>query len=768
MSSQRERQRERERNQRQLTTPSMGNNSNNSLFAEPIKQSIEDETTKRIKSTLGDFDSVKLLLINDNKPLLGISTREITRIKGHKAKIEQILSEMKNTLEPITALDDFSDETNAKYINNNNNYSDEHIVNNNEQQRNTQSFDRNNRRINSNNNDLSFDNTSGDEKLSNNHKPSNSKKRKSSKSDAENGPKRNGTKLTKSTSSSNSSESSSNSSSISSSSSESSDDEEKESDNISSKQEEIPNSRQETPKTSQAPQTEIAVWDLETFMDKKTTTTTNTSTTVSSNTITTIKSSSYDNIADTIDRVAKGELGDNMSSSSGSPSPTPKKRRKSTQNSESIRNEHSKQNSSSNQSQYKSSKHNQNSPPIQDFVFEPHIKEIKSDQQKPLLTPKSLIVSIKLMLLKRIPGQNYSNICKTISSNSSNRSNSSISVDNSIANDDNNSNFAKSKLTQNIKTENRSIKTENANKSRDSNNKLNNSSMSKPSKQQLKDNDSRNSEHTSSSFRDNTSLSNSSTIKEEPHSPLALPPLTSAITIPPPPTTIAANITPTLMRTPPEISPSVGQPDDFLSAAKRIKHAADRETDRTVQACKYLEAVLYFILTGNAMELSGNEIEKVCVMYKETLNLIRQITNKFAKSRSSHSADIPTTDHKLTTLSYRCQSLLYLKLSRLKSKEIRDNNKSIQQQSLEINNNSNTNSTTIPTSLLNVFQRQLLLLQQYHTAHDLWQQADHLIEKHASCKAFFVALDNVAGCLSLNSTFDHLVHYVRTGLQILK
>jgi hypothetical protein len=398
-------------------------------------------------------------------------------------------------------------------------------------------------------------------------------------------------------------------------------------------------------------------------------------------------------------------------------------------------------------------------------VFEPHIKPMKSDQQKPLLTPKSLIVSIKLMLLKRIPGQTYSN---TISSNSSNRSNSSISVDTSIANDENNSNFAKSKLTQNVKTERRSIKTENANKSRDSNSKLNNSSMSKPSKQQMKDNDSRNSEHTSSSFRDNTSLSNSLTIKEEPHSPLVLPPLTSAITIPPPPTTVAASITPTLMRTPPEISPSVGQPDDFLSAAKRIKHAADRETDRTVQACKYLEAVLYFILTGNAMELSGNETEKVCVMYKETLNLIRQITNKFAKSRSSHSADIPTTDHKLTTLSYRCQSLLFLKLSRLKSREIRDNNKSIQQQSLEINNNSNTNSTTIPTSLLNVFQRQLLLLQQYHTAHDLWQQADHLIEKHASCKAFFVALDNVAGCLSLNSTFDHLVHYVRTGLQILK
>jgi hypothetical protein len=212
----------------------------------------------------------------------------------------------------------------------------------------------------------------------------------------------------------------------------------------------------------------------------------------------------------------------------------------------------------------------------------------------------------------------------------------------------------------------------------------------------------------------------------------------------------------------------VGQPDDFLLSAKRLKHAADRETDRTVQACKYLEAVLYFILTGNAMEQKSatNEAEKVCLMYKETLNLIRTITNKFSKSRSPHSADVPTTDHKLTTLSYRCQSLLYLKLSRIKSKEIRDNNKLIQSQTQEVNNADNC--VQIPAALLTALQRQLFLLQQYHTAHDLWTQADHLIEKHPSCKAFFVALDNECGSLSLNSSFDHLVHYVRSGLQILK
>ncbi|XP_054166360.1 AF4/FMR2 family member lilli-like [Oppia nitens] len=323
-----------------------------------------------------------------------------------------------------------------------------------------------------------------------------------------------------------------------------------------------------------------------------------------------------------------------------------------------------------------------------------------------------------------------------------------------------------------------------------SKNSVNNITKSKSSKggQPLQDNDLRNGLDTSlwsstppivrennNTFATNNPISQTS-VKQEVHSPtppqlLPLMSNTSSPSLPIPPilTTAVANVTPpTSTRTTPEISPSVGQPDEFLLAAKRLKHAADKETDRTVQTCKYLEAVLYFILTGNAMEQKANEPDKVCVMYKETLNLIRTITNKFSKSRSQHSADVPTTDHKLTTLSYRCQSLLYLKLSRIKSKEIRDNNKILQNTSQEMIATTSDNMVTISSTLWNAFQKQLFLLQQYHMAHDLWSQADHLIEKYGSCKAFFVALDSECGSLSLNSSFDHLVHYVRSGLQILK
>ncbi|KAH6936829.1 hypothetical protein HPB50_023230 [Hyalomma asiaticum] len=63
--------------------------------------------------------------------------------------------------------------------------------------------------------------------------------------------------------------------------------------------------------------------------------------------------------------------------------------------------------------------------------------------------------------------------------------------------------------------------------------------------------------------------------------------------------------------------------DYFLCEAKRLKHEADREVHRTAQALKYLEAVLYFILTGNAMEHSRADLDNVYRMYKETLNLIK-------------------------------------------------------------------------------------------------------------------------------------------------
>lgn len=113
-----------------------------------------------------------------------------------------------------------------------------------------------------------------------------------------------------------------------------------------------------------------------------------------------------------------------------------------------------------------------------------------------------------------------------------------------------------------------------------------------------------------------------------------------------------------------------GSSDYFLCEAKRLKHEADREVHRTSQAVKYLEAVLYFILTGNAMEHGRADLDNVYRMYKETLTLIKHISSKFQKLQNDAYGSI---DNKLAVLSLRCQSLLYKKLYELHKNDVREN-----------------------------------------------------------------------------------------------
>lgn len=60
----------------------------------------------------------------------------------------------------------------------------------------------------------------------------------------------------------------------------------------------------------------------------------------------------------------------------------------------------------------------------------------------------------------------------------------------------------------------------------------------------------------------------------------------------------------------------------YMQEAQRLKHEADRETDRERQAMKYLQAVLYFSLNANYHEQSGDK-SSAFTIYRETLNLIK-------------------------------------------------------------------------------------------------------------------------------------------------
>ncbi len=65
-----------------------------------------------------------------------------------------------------------------------------------------------------------------------------------------------------------------------------------------------------------------------------------------------------------------------------------------------------------------------------------------------------------------------------------------------------------------------------------------------------------------------------------------------------------------------------GDTSTYMQEAQRLKHDADRETDRERQAMKYLRAVLYFSLNANFHEQSGDKASAFTI-YRETLNLIK-------------------------------------------------------------------------------------------------------------------------------------------------
>ena len=108
--------------------------------------------------------------------------------------------------------------------------------------------------------------------------------------------------------------------------------------------------------------------------------------------------------------------------------------------------------------------------------------------------------------------------------------------------------------------------------------------------------------------------------------------------------------------------------------AKELKHEADEMSrshsgsgNRERLAMKYLEAVLYFILCGSYQEVRGDHTTAYTI-YKETLNMLRLVTRPLRSCENKPGTPVC----KLTILSLRCQSLLYLRLFKLRQTELRE------------------------------------------------------------------------------------------------
>ncbi|XP_058839554.1 AF4/FMR2 family member lilli [Topomyia yanbarensis] len=248
----------------------------------------------------------------------------------------------------------------------------------------------------------------------------------------------------------------------------------------------------------------------------------------------------------------------------------------------------------------------------------------------------------------------------------------------------------------------------------------------------------------------------------------------------------------------------------YLSEAKRLKHAADREGDHLAQAMLYLEAVLFFLLTGDTMERDPITEKAAFTMYKDTLSLIKYISSKF-RSQQQHLTVQGSIHSKVAILSLRCQSLIYLKLYKMRRHDIKEVQRIIAEYNQKPNTtvsadlvNGNTPSPLSPTSVGSqssgycsgqtgqtnpiqcssissspspcllmpvhvhmAFQKQATLFNHLLNCQDLWEQADNLVIR-GNHTDFFIELDHENGPMTLHSSLYNVVKYVQAGIQKLR
>ncbi|XP_033334216.2 AF4/FMR2 family member lilliputian isoform X2 [Megalopta genalis] len=257
--------------------------------------------------------------------------------------------------------------------------------------------------------------------------------------------------------------------------------------------------------------------------------------------------------------------------------------------------------------------------------------------------------------------------------------------------------------------------------------------------------------------------------------------------------------------------------NQYLMEAKRLKHSADKECELTAQGMLYLEAVLCFLLTGNAMESDPLTERASFTMYKDTLSLIkrssRYISSKF-KSQQNSSPE-SSIHNKLAILSLFCQSLIYLKLFKMHKPEVKQTQKllteyhqkqaaqatpvqpegqgtpslsptpspagsvgSVGSQSSGYSSGELANRgaasgqaqaapyVSVPFGIYSAMAKQNYQFNLMLNCHELWDQAHALVtDKH---RDFFIELDEKLGPLTLKSSLRDLVRYVQAGIKKLR
>ncbi|CAB1352992.1 unnamed protein product [Coregonus sp. 'balchen'] len=233
---------------------------------------------------------------------------------------------------------------------------------------------------------------------------------------------------------------------------------------------------------------------------------------------------------------------------------------------------------------------------------------------------------------------------------------------------------------------------------------------------------------------------------------------------------------------------------------KQGRSSREGKMDRFEKAVYYLDAVVSFIECGNALEKSAQEAKSPFPMYAETVELIKYTM----KLKSYMAPDATSADKRLAVLCLRCQSLLYLRLFKLRKESALKYSKTLTEHlknslsntqapspgmgnkaagmpspvspklspgsagsySSGTSSSSGSSSVTIPQRIHQMAASYVQVTSNFLYATEVWDQAEQLAKEQ---KEFFTELDKVMGLLIFNtSSMTELVRFTRQGLHWLR
>ncbi|XP_073333849.1 AF4/FMR2 family member 1 isoform X2 [Pagrus major] len=243
----------------------------------------------------------------------------------------------------------------------------------------------------------------------------------------------------------------------------------------------------------------------------------------------------------------------------------------------------------------------------------------------------------------------------------------------------------------------------------------------------------------------------------------------------------------------------------YIKEAKKLKHKADAESDKFNKAFNYLDAAMYFVESGIAMEKDPQISMSSYTMFAETVELLKFVL----KLKNTVDPSAPPSEKDFLALCLKCQSLLHMAMFRHKqksalkySKTLTDHfNNSAQKTHdssalsskvadtpspmpspaststssgpgsshsgsvLVVDPVSSSGTVVVPRAIEQVAFSYVNITTLFLSANDIWEQAEELAHKGSG---MLTELDTVMGPLSLMSSMSSMVRYTRQGVHWLR